>query len=221
MSAAKPVITVAVVEDNPGIRESMLSLFSQVPGYRCVAAYPDAESALEGLRTEIPDVVLMDINLPGCSGIEATRTLRELHPNAHILMLTVYEEGKALFDSLRAGACGYLLKRTAPEKILEAIREARAGGVPLNPQMAAKVARFFQGQAVQEEGVESLSPRERQVLELLAEGHLYKQIAAKLGLTPDTIHEYIKSIYKKLHVHSRTEAVVKFLGRTQAVSPRS
>lgn len=215
-------ISVSIVEDNAGVREGLVALLQQTPGYRCTAAYANAESALEGLRSAIPDVVLMDINLPGCSGIEATRGLKELHPEARILMLTVYEEGKALFDSLRAGACGYLLKRMEPEKILEAIRDARDGGVPLNPQMAAKIANFFQEQASCQDGLESLSTRESQVLQLLAEGHLYKEIADKLGLTSGTVHDYVGAIYKKLHVRSRTEAVVKFLkGSAEAAGPNS
>jgi DNA-binding NarL/FixJ family response regulator len=206
-------ISVAVVEDDRGIRDSLVAFLGQSRGYECIAAFPDAETALKQLEAGVPDVVLMDINLPGRSGIEATKLLKERHPDARIVMLTVYEDGKALFDSLRAGACGYLLKRTRPEKVLEAIRDARDGGVPLTPQMAAKVAKFFQQQSADRKGVESLSPREYQVLELLAEGYLYKQIADKLALTPDTIHEYVKAVYKKLHVHSRTEAVVKFLAR--------
>jgi DNA-binding NarL/FixJ family response regulator len=210
--ADKP-ITVSVVEDDAGIRDSLVAFLRQAKGYQFVAAYSDAESALAQFKPSVPDVILMDINLPGQSGIEATQILKQQHPDARILMLTVYEDGKALFDSLRAGACGYLLKRTRPEKVLEAIRDARDGGVPLTPQMAAKVAKFFQQQNAARQGVESLSPREYQVLELLAEGHLYKQIADKLSLTPDTVHEYVKAVYKKLHVHSRTEAVVKFLGR--------
>jgi DNA-binding NarL/FixJ family response regulator len=206
-------ITVAVVEDDAGIRDSLVAFLRQAPGFKCLAAYPDAENALSQLEAEVPDVILMDINLPGRSGIEATQALKQRHPDARIVMLTVYEDSKALFDSLRAGACGYLLKRTRPEKVLEAIRDARDGGVPLTPQMAAKVAKFFQQQQSDRKGFESLSPREYQVLELLSEGHLYKQIAVKLGLTPETVHEYVKAVYKKLHVHSRTEAVVKFLGR--------
>lgn len=204
-------ITVALIEDDAGIRETMSSFLRQAPGFELRAAYPSAERALESLQQSVPDVVLMDINLPGMSGIEATSILKKQHPEARIVMLTVYEDGDALFNSLRAGACGYVLKRTRPERILEAIRDARDGGVPLNPQMAAQVASYFQRQSNTHSDVESLSPRERQVLELLAQGLLYKQIAARLELTTKTVNEYVKSIYKKLHVHSRTEAVVKFL----------
>jgi DNA-binding NarL/FixJ family response regulator len=155
----------------------------------------------------------MDINLPGMSGVEATRELKRLRPEARILMLTVFEDNKALFDSLKAGACGYLLKRTASEKILDAIRDARDGGMPLTPRMASKVADYFQQQDKAHNELGKLSQRERQAMELLAEGFLYKEIAAKMGVSYLTVHQYMKHIYEKLHVHSRTEAVVKFLKR--------
>jgi DNA-binding NarL/FixJ family response regulator len=206
-------ITVVVVEDVEGIRENLAALLNRAPGYRCIGAYPDAERAVAALRECNPEVILMDINLPGTSGIEATRAVKEFRPDARILILTVYEESKALFDSLKAGACGYLLKRTPPEKILEAIREARAGGVPLNPQMAAKVAEYFRQLGGPSGEVGRLSERERQVLELMAEGFLYKEIADRLHIQPETVHQFTKRIYEKLHVHSRTEAVVKFLRR--------
>ena len=206
-----PPITVAIVEDDEGTRENLAALLDRAPGFRCVGAFPDAESALRVLTARLPEVVLMDINLPGLSGVEATRTLKRLHPAARVVMLTVYEEGRALFNSLKAGACGYLLKRTPPEKILESVRDAHAGGVPLNPQMAAKVAQHFQALSRRDDEVTSLTERERQVLELLAEGYLYKEIAERLNVKPETVHQFTKHIYEKLHVHSRTEAVVKFL----------
>ena len=136
-------IGVAIVEDAIGIRESLVAFLNRAPGYTCVGAYADAESALPRLKEQDAQVILMDINLPGASGIETTWAVKRARPDARIVMLTVYEESKALFESLKAGACGYLLKRTPPEKILEAISEAHAGGVPLNPQMAAKVANYF------------------------------------------------------------------------------
>jgi DNA-binding NarL/FixJ family response regulator len=210
-AVSSPVISVAIVEDDAGIRESLATFLGRIQGVRCAAVYADAEQALQGLKSLQPDVVLMDINLPGMSGIEATRELKRMRPDARILMLTVYEDNKALFDSLKAGACGYLLKRTASEKIVEAIREAREGGMPLTPRMAAKVAAYFQRQDSPE--LDSLSPRERQALELLAEGFLYKEIAEKMGVSYLTVHQFTKHIYEKLHVHSRTEAVVKFLKR--------
>jgi DNA-binding NarL/FixJ family response regulator len=213
-------IPVAVVEDDAGIRESLVAFLAGAPGVRCVAVYPDAEQAVEGLKTARPEVVLMDINLPGMSGIEATRALKQLHPELRILMLTVYEDNKTLFDSLKAGACGYLLKRAASEKIVAAIREAREGGMPLTPRMAAKVAAYFQGLDGARSELESLTQRERQTLELLAEGFLYKEIADRLGVSYLTVNQFVKHIYEKLHVHSRTEAVVKFLKQGPAM-PRT
>lgn len=208
-----PPITVAVVEDARGIRDNLTEMLTRAPGFRCVGVYPDAENAMAKVTKDNPEVILMDINLPGASGIEATRAVKQIRPDARILMLTVYEESKSLFDALKAGACGYLLKRTPPEKILEAIREARDGGVPLNPQMAAKVAHYFQKLDNAQDEVSRLSERERQVLELMAEGYLYKEIADRLNVKTDTVHQFTKRIYEKLHVHSRTEAVVKFLKR--------
>ena len=207
------ITSVAIVEDDAGIRESLAAFLGRAKGVRCIATYSDAEQALNELKTMVPDVVLMDINLPGMSGIEATRELTRIRPEARVLMLTVYEDNKALFDSLKAGACGYLLKRTASEKIVDAIREAREGGMPLTPRMATKVAAYFQAKDQAHDEVESLSPRERQALELLAEGFLYKEIAEKMGVSYLTVHQFTKKIYEKLHVHSRTEAVVKFLKR--------
>jgi DNA-binding NarL/FixJ family response regulator len=213
LEAPPASLTVAIVEDDAGIRESLAAFLGRAPGVRCAAVYPDAEQALQGLKSVVPDVVLMDINLPGMSGIEATRELKRLHPGARVLMLTVYEDNKALFDSLKAGACGYLLKRTASEKIVDAIREAREGGMPLTPRMASKVAAYFQDQGQTRSDLDSLSPREYQALELLAEGYLYKEIAEKMGVSVLTVQQFTKHIYEKLHVHSRTEAVVKFLKR--------
>lgn len=206
-------ISVAIVEDDAGIRESLAAFLGRAKGVRCVSVYSNAEDALRKLKAEMPDVVLMDINLPGMSGVEATRELKRSRPEARILMLTVYEDNKALFDSLKAGACGYLLKRTASEKIVDAIREARDGGMPLTPRMASKVTAYFQSQDKAHNEVDSLSPRERHALELLAEGFLYKEVAEKMGVSYLTVHQFTKHIYEKLHVHSRTEAVVKFLKR--------
>jgi DNA-binding NarL/FixJ family response regulator len=213
VSAPASLISVAIVEDDAGIRESLVAFLGRARGVRCLAAYANAEDALKDLKTRMPDVVLMDINLPGMSGVEATRELKRLRPDARILMLTVYEDNKALFDSLKAGACGYLLKRIASEKIVDAIREAREGGMPLTPFMASKVAAYFQEQDKLRREVDTLSPRELQTLELLAQGFLYKEIAGKMGISYLTVIEFSKHIYEKLHVHSRTEAVLKFLNR--------
>jgi len=213
-AVAAEQITVALVEDVAGISEKLAALINNTPGYRCVGTYPEAEQAIAGLRKSQPDVILMDINLPpGRSGIEVTREVMRFHPGARIVMLTVFEDSKALFDSLKAGACGYLLKRTPPGKILEGIRDAFAGGLPFNPQMAAKVVQYFQQLGSSSDEVDLLSERERQVLELMAEGFLYKEIAIRLSIQTETVHQFTKRIYEKLHVHSRTEAVVKFLKR--------
>jgi DNA-binding NarL/FixJ family response regulator len=208
---APPLISVALVEDDAGVRESLVALLNRAEGVRCLAAYPSAEEALAGLASLEPDVMLMDINLPRMSGIEATRALKRLRPEVRIVILTVYEDNRALFDSLQAGACGYLLKWIAAERIVEAIRAAKEGGMPLTPRMAAKVADYFQNLGQPGNDLDSLSPRERQALGMMAEGFLYKEIAQKMGVTYVTVNEFVKHIYEKLHVHSRTEAVVRFL----------
>jgi DNA-binding NarL/FixJ family response regulator len=215
-SIAIGTTSVAIVEDDSGFRESLEVFLRRAEGVRFAGAFPSAEAALAQLPGNLPDVVLMDINLPKMSGIEAARLLKQSHPDARILMLTVYEDNNALFNSLKAGACGYLLKRTPPDKILEGIREAREGGMPLTPRMATKVSQFFQQAAASidaDNELDSLTEREWQTLELLSQGYLYKQVAQKMGVTYLTVHGYVKRIYEKLHVHSRTEAVIKFLKR--------
>jgi DNA-binding NarL/FixJ family response regulator len=213
IAAAEPRLSVALVEDDAGFRESLEVFLRRAPGVRFAGAHADADRAFAELLRAMPDVLLMDINLPGTSGIAAVGILKRAHPGARILMLTVYEDNRALFDSLKAGACGYLLKRTPPDKILQAIREAHEGGMPLTPRMATKVRQFFQQteSAGTRSELDQLTPRERQTLDLLAQGFLYKEIAARMGVTYLTIHSFVKQIYEKLHVHSRTEAVVKYL----------
>jgi DNA-binding NarL/FixJ family response regulator len=214
-SADTATTSVAIVEDDLGFRESLEMFLRRAEGVRLTAAYADAEAALAKLADDPPEVVLMDINLPRMSGIEAARALKRTCPEVRILMLTVYEDNKALFDSLKAGACGYLLKRTPPDRILHAIGEAREGGMPLTPRMAAKVSQFFQQAESADRSSElaSLTARERQTLELLAQGYLYKEIAGKMGVTYLTVHGFVKRIYEKLHVHSRSEAIIKYLKR--------
>jgi DNA-binding NarL/FixJ family response regulator len=213
--AETATISVAIVEDDCGFRESLEIFLSRAQGVRFTGAYASAEAALAKLPGNLPDVVLMDINLPRMSGIDAVRALKQACLQVRVLMLTVYEDNNALFDSLKAGACGYLLKRTPPDKILQAIRDAREGGMPLTPRMATKVSQFFQQaeSADKKRELDSLTERERQTLELLAEGYLYKEIADKMGVTNHTVHGFVKIVYEKLHVHSRTEAVIKFLKR--------
>jgi DNA-binding NarL/FixJ family response regulator len=208
-------ISVSVVDDDAGLRDSIPEFLRSSRGFRCMGVYDSAEKALAGIPTERPDVVLMDINMPGVDGIECTRRLKQVAPRTHILMLTVYEDADRIFKALAAGASGYLLKRVAPPKLLEAIREVHAGGSPMSGSIARKVVQFFQQGAPPKQESEALSAREKQVLECLAKGYAYKQIGDELGVSMDTTRTYIRRIYEKLHVHSRTEAVVRFLGSSE------
>jgi DNA-binding NarL/FixJ family response regulator len=214
-------IQVALVEDDPGVRANLARMIDSAPGLRCQAAYADGPSALAGIPSNPPDVVLMDINLPGMLGPECVRRLKAVVPGLPVLMLTVYDDSEQVFTSLMAGATGYLLKRTPKEKLLEAIREVCSGGAPMSRQIARRVVQFFQqidqlppthgGQRPPEIAV--LTEREEQVLASLAKGHLYKEIADALNISFETVRTHVRSIYEKLHVHSRTEAVLKYLGR--------
>ena len=204
-------INVAIVEDNRSIRESLRRIIELSPGFHCVSAVGSGEEALAELPPQQPDVVLMDINLPGMSGIDCTGHLRRLMPAMQVIMLTVYEDNDKIFKALRAGAHGYLLKRAGmePERLLEAIREVKAGGAPMNSAIARKVVEAFQEPAETGETLEPLSRREKEVLELLCSGYANKEIAESLHLSIETVRDYLKSIYDKLHVRSRTEAVLK------------
>jgi DNA-binding NarL/FixJ family response regulator len=205
-------ITVSIVEDDRDTRESLAALLSGVATLRCLNTYATGEKALRGIPIDKPDVALVDINLPGMSGIECVAKLKALLPSLHVLMLTMYEESDLIFDSLRAGANGYLLKNMPPDELLHAFEQVQAGGAPMSMQIARKVVRYFQAQRSEPE-VEKLSPREYEVLALLAKGCLYKEIADRLGITLGTVRTYQRRIYEKLHVQSRTEATVKFLRR--------
>lgn len=212
------VTTVAIVEDDDGIRAGWCAIIGRMRGYRCVASFATAEEALAELPKNPPEIVLMDINLPGKSGIECTRELKALVPKVDVVMLTMFGDRDNLFEALQAGASGYLLKRTTPDALKDALDQARSGGAPMSPQIARQVVEFFQRQAPPSPSpshaeLESLSAREAEVLRLLAEGQPYKNIAAQLDLTLDTVRTYIRRIYQKLHVNSRTEAVIKFLQR--------
>ena len=204
-------VRVAIVEDSARLRESLTALLGAHAGFEVVCTCRDAETALTQIPSLKPDIVLMDIGLPRMSGIECVRQLKGLMPTLPVLMLTVYDESPFLFNSLKAGANGYLLKRTAAEKLVESIHEARLGGVPMTRQMAGKVAEYFQQIGTFAAEVASLTRRERETLSLLAEGFLYKEIADKLGISLETVRKHIRNVYTKLHVNSRTEAVVKFL----------
>jgi DNA-binding NarL/FixJ family response regulator len=211
--AAAPALRIAVVEDDDWMRESLVNQINSSPDFRCVGQYPSGEEALRQLVPGRPDVVLMDINLPRMSGIECVRRLKELLPEVNILMLTVYEESDRIFDSLKAGANGYLLKRAPRQELMEAITHVHAGGSPMTGSIARKVVHYFKQLGQTPRDLETLSPREREILDRLGEGGAYKEIAETLGLSLDTIRMHVRGIYRKLHVHSRGEAVAKYLRR--------
>ena len=203
-------IKVALVEDDEGIRSSLASLIRRAPALRLAGDYPDAETALKEIPRRPPDVVLMDINLPGLNGVECVRQLKASVPAVQFLMLTVYEDSESLFNSFKAGASGYLLKRTASARLLEAIRDVYAGGSPMTPQLARRVVQFFSRPAPGD-SVSHLTPGEKEFLDQLANGYAYKEIADRMKISIDTVRSYVRTVYEKLHVHSRTEAVVKYL----------
>ncbi|MSU58891.1 MAG: response regulator transcription factor [Pedosphaera sp.] len=204
-------IKVSIVEDDDWIRGNLANQLSRTPGFACAGSYANAEEALGHIPKDDPNVVLMDINLPKMSGIECVRKLKPLVPSAHILMLTVYEDSDKIFDSLLAGASGYLLKRTPQAQILEAIADVHRGNSPMTGHIARKVVQYFNQRGSAEKEIEKLSKREHEVLDRLAEGIPYKEIADVLSMSIDTVRMHIKGIYGKLHVHSRGEAVAKYL----------
>lgn len=205
-------IKVAIVEDNRGTRESLTELVGRAPTLRCVGAHPNGEDALLNIPAEQPDVVLMDINLPGMSGIECVGRLKDRLPKTQVLMLTTYEEADLIFDSLRNGATGYLLKNMPPSELVQAVEQVHSGGAPMSMQIARKVVNHFRQIKQPTSEVEKLTKREHEILSLLAKGYLYKEIADQLGITLSTVRAHLHTIYEKLHVQSRTQAVVKFLG---------
>jgi len=205
------MISVSIVDDEKELRDSIAAFVNGSNGFRCLSVYSNAEAALKGLPNDRPDVVLMDINMAGMSGIECVERLKAIAPEMQIVMLTVYEDTDKIFKALSAGATGYLLKRLSPAKLLHAIREVHAGGSPMSASIARKVVASFQRTAPVGEKQAHLSPREQAVLECLAKGLTYKQIADQLGISIDTIRTYLRRIYEKLHVQSRTEAVARYL----------
>jgi DNA-binding NarL/FixJ family response regulator len=204
------MINVSIVEDDAKLRETLVRFLATQAGFRCVSTYPNAEAALADLPKLKPDVVLMDINLPGMTGIECVAKLRQSLPRSKVIMLTVFEEGEQVFKALSAGAFGYLVKSNRPAKIIEAIREVYAGGSPMSGNIARKVVQTFHAQTARPSETDSLSTREMEVLQALSKGHTYKQIAADLEISLGTVRTYIQRIYEKLHVHSHAEAVMKF-----------
>jgi DNA-binding NarL/FixJ family response regulator len=208
-------ITVSIVEDDVRVRGALARLIDRSEGFSCVSQHPSGENALDELPRVKPAVVLMDINLPGMDGVECVRRLKPLLPETQIVMLTVYEDTDLIFNALAAGATGYLLKRTPTAEILAAIRDVHNGGSPMTSHIARKVVQSFRRGEAPAREAEALSPREQEVLSHLASGYLYKEIAAALNISYDTVHTYIRRIYEKLQVHSRTEAVAKHLGQTR------
>jgi len=213
MAAQAPLIRVALVEDDRQVRAGLRLLIDHSKKCACVAAFASAEEALARLPSLQADVVLMDIQLPGRSGIECIRELKLRQPKFQIMMLTVFEDHDRIFQSLTAGASGYLLKQTPPDKLLEAITELHRGGAPMSTQIARRVVEAFQQAAPGGDATAGLSPREKEIVALLAKGYLYKEIASQLGISVETVRTHIHNTYEKLHVRSRTEAVMKIYGR--------
>jgi DNA-binding NarL/FixJ family response regulator len=204
-------ITVSIVEDDQETRDSLAKLIRNAPGLVCLSTYPTAEAALAGIPEVNPAVVLVDIRLPGMSGIECVAQLKSEMPKIQVLMLTTYEERELIFDSLRAGASGYILKKASRDELLQAVEQVHAGGAPMSMPIARKLVSYFQHSPASRSQVENLTQREHEILRLLARGDQYKEIAENLGISLDTVRTHIKHIYEKLHVRTRTEATVKFL----------
>jgi len=205
-------IKVAIVDDDEGIRASLAALIRRAPNFKLAGDYANAETALKEIPRHPPDVVLMDINLPGMKGVECVQQLKAALPGVQFLMLTVYEDSDSLFNSLKAGASGYLLKRTASARLLEAIRDVHSGGSPMTPQLARRVVQFFSKPAGEApSSLLGLTPGEKEFLNQLSNGYSYKEIADRMKISIDTVRSYVRTVYEKLHVHSRTEAVVKYL----------
>lgn len=209
---SKPIHTIAIIEDDPSLRETLSDLVSTADSLELTGTYPSAEAALEAIADSAPAVVLMDIQLPGMSGIECAARLKEKFPEIQIMMVTVYDNNDRIFDALAAGASGYLLKRDAPDKLLESLEDLMAGGSPMSSAIARKVVQNFRTPAKTKGKDLDLTPRETQILDLLVKGSLYKEIAWDLGIGVETVRTHLHNIYSKLHVRTRTEAVVKYLG---------
>jgi len=207
------VITVCIVEDDQRVRESMAVLINGADNVRCIATYGTGEAAVEDIPRKKPDVVLMDINLPGMSGIDCVKKLKAQLPKLQVLMLTMYEDDEKVFQSLVAGASGYLVKRTTPAELLKAIEEVHSGASPMSGKIARTVVEYFQTLQSTKPQQQYLSKREEEILGLLVKGYRYKEIADALSIGYETVRSHLKNIYEKLHVHSRTEAVVKYLNK--------
>jgi DNA-binding NarL/FixJ family response regulator len=204
-------ITVATIEDRSEIREGLAVLIDGTPGFQCVGRYRSMEEALDGFRSRPADVALVDIELPGMSGIEGIRLLRERHPGMLLLMLTVYGDDERIFDALCAGACGYLLKNTPPGRLLDGLREAVNGGAPMSPDVARRVVTLFRDIRPPAHADYDLTPHELRLLKLMVDGHSYKSAGALLHVTPHAVSFHLRHIYEKLQVHTKSEAVAKAL----------
>jgi len=204
--------TVAIVEDNTGLREMLGRVVKKTAGFELLGSFPDGDTALQKLPALSPDIVIMDIQLPGMSGIECTRQLKAKLPSVQVLMLTVFEDSDLVFKALAAGASGYLLKRSSRTEIIEAMEQVRDGGAPMTGEIARKVVESFRRpSAARHPATQQLTPSEEQVLGLLAKGYATKEIADKLSVSLHTVRFHLKNIYGKLHVRSRTEALLKYL----------
>lgn len=206
-------LKIVIVEDDTIVREGLRMLIQGSPGFSCLASFSNGEDAVKEIPVLQPDVVLMDINLPGISGIECILTLKSSNRKIQFIMLTVFEDSEAVFQSLAAGASGYLLKQTPPVKLLEAIQEVYRGGSPMTGEIARKVVQSFQYQNINKELPGGLSKREEEILSYLAKGYFYKEIAGKLFISVETVRTHIRNIYEKLQVRTRTEAVLKYLNK--------
>jgi DNA-binding NarL/FixJ family response regulator len=206
-------IKISIVEDQHDMRHSLVEWLDHAQGLRCVGSHASAEVALEQIPSENPDVVLMDINLNGMSGIECVSRLKRKLPKVQVLMLTTYEDGDTIFDSLRAGANGYLLKNMPREELVQAVEQVHSGGAPMSLQIARKVINHFHRDAKPAAELEQLTGRELEILRLLAKGYMYKEIAELLAISMSTVRTHVSAIYEKLHVQSRTAAAMKLVGR--------
>ena len=204
-------IEVAIVEDRREIRESLALLIGGTDGFKCIGSYRSMEEALDKLKHHQPHLLLSDIGLPGMSGIEGVAILKERYPDLLILMLTVYDDDERIFDAMCAGASGYLLKKTPPARLLDSLREVASGGAPMSPEVAKRVIALFREIRPPERADYELTPHETRLLKLLVQGHNYKTAAAELGVTVHTVSFHLRSIYEKLQVHSKSEAVAKAL----------